>query len=161
MKNVSLLLTLLLNMAFHGNLKAQSDAEINQFIDKIDNYLDNLNDSASDVFITTHLRGKVVKITGTFENDTKSFKQLIKTRKFGNQKDKIVVKYLGPDMPYTLLKVILINGEYFYIKKLSYSTGKNSRMTAKEELINGRAYLKTEFDSNYHKSNHQFIWLIK
>jgi hypothetical protein len=161
MKKAYLLLILSLSMAFHGNLKAQVDPEINQFIDKIDYYLDNLNDSASNVFIKTHLSGKIVKITGNFENETKAFKQRIKTHKFGNQKDKIVVKYIGPDMHYTLLKVILINGEYFYVKKLSYSTGRNARMTAKEELINGRAYLRTEFDSNYHKSNSQYYWQIK
>lgn len=139
-------------------INAQTDKTIKDFVSSIDSTLVALSEKTSEMDILQ--RNRKMRMRGRFENGTRIFKQKIKHYKGGTKKEKIKVRYLAPHKAVTVLKILLINDAYYYIKKQTYSS--DHRMVVKEEeFVDGKIYRKIEYNYKHKKINRVDLWIMK
>lgn len=160
MKRLPIFLIIMMCFTLNVKLTAQPGKQISDFIDKTDNYLETISENTTDINIAKGISGRKVKVKGNFDNDTKSFKQTIKYFKNGNKKETITVKYYGTAKSYFLLRVVLFNDEYFYIKSITYSMENKIKKVADEELIDGKIYQKAVYNNSNKQESQQYYWIL-
>lgn len=146
MKTIKFLLLITFPIVFIGKLTAQTNSQIDDFVAKVDNSVLELSKNASDIYESKGIWNRKIKLHGKFDNKRDIFKQRIKFFKSGTKKEIIKIKQLGSKKAHLLLKIILINDEYFFIKKISYSSDNKFDMITKEVLIDGKIYIKTDYN---------------
>lgn len=139
-------------------LKGQSEKPVDEFVSKIDYYLDSISANASALQITASASNRKVRIKGKFDNSTKIFKQKIKYYKGYLKKEKIKVAKEIDGKPYVLLKIVRINDEYFYINKKTYSTEYPKKVIVTEKLIDKKIYCSIERNHELGKYNRVDYW---
>ncbi len=134
---------LLLFILFNGAIAQSSNFE-EDFIKETDAILSDLSKYASDLYIRKSWTGKKTVIRGVLGSNSMRFQQKIKYRGTGKV-EKLKVSYLTKNKAVDYLEVVLINDEYFYIRKATYSEGKPTQKVKEEILVDGKSFRRRTY----------------
>lgn len=161
MKTVKFLLLITFYFVIIGKLTAQTNTQIDDFVAKVDNSVFERSKNVSDIYESKGIWNRKIKLHGKFDNKREIFKQKIKYFKSGTKKEIIKVKQLGPYKAHLVLKIILINDEYFFIKNITYSSDNKFEIITKEILIDGRIYIKTDYNKKGETPIKSDSWVMR
>lgn len=142
------------------NAHASENDTITAFKKGIDSLLVSFRSNPSDLKISKQLGGRKVRIKGTFDNGTKSFKQKIKFSG-GVKKESIVVKYIRVKKNKQLLmKAVYINDQYFFLAKHEYSSLEQAVKSSKETYTYEGVYKRVKYNANKKVINSFYLWSL-
>ncbi|HLO59883.1 MAG TPA: hypothetical protein VK179_14140 [Bacteroidales bacterium] len=156
-KSIYLILLFLVIGASKGI--SQSLNPIESFLVKIDSCLNELSKNPTLIYVSDGTHNRKARLSGKF-NEHYRFKQRNKYYRSSNNKEKITVKYLAPKKPLPVLRIVLINDEYFYIKYISYN--EKYHKESEEKLIDNKIYVKTDKNGKAFKyPTRLYVWNLK
>jgi hypothetical protein len=149
-----------LSIIWTADIQSQSPETIDTFLIRIDNCLSEFSKTTSNIYVSNGMHSRKVRLNGKFDNDTKKFKQRIKYCKGASKIEKIKIKYLAPKKALLVLKIVLIDNQYFYIKYNSYD--EKYHKISEEQLIDSKIYIKLNRDEKASKYPSRLdIWNLK
>ena len=142
-------------------MKAQNQPEeIAALTKRVDSVLLSLSKDPVIVFMSNQDSERKIKLYGTFDHNSKFFKQIIRYGD-GIKKEVLIIDFNGPTDQKFILKVVLINDAYFYIKYNTYDSRISSQKISTEILADGRIYHKINFDKHSNVLNMFSVWNAK
>jgi len=160
MKTLSFLSLILFFLASNIQLKAQNQPEeIEKFKSQIDSLLNSFRKDPSFNYIETEDDDRKIRINGKFDHDTKYFEHTIRYGD-GIKKEILTVRYSLTNNEKFLIKIVLIDDSYFYVKKHTYASNSFKHLYT-EILVDGRIYQKIEIHNQVDRNNRFYIWKMK
>jgi hypothetical protein len=157
MNKISYLLFVVIFFSCIEISQANENDTIVSFKKEIDSLLVSLK-NPTNVRITKQLGGRKIKVKGYFENETKSFKQKIKYNS-GVKKESIKVYYCRYKKDkLVMMKVVLIDNQYFFLQKNTYKSIDLALKFTKETYVAERIYKRVEFDANKKMCKKNYLW---
>jgi len=140
----------------------QSSKEIiDEFIYKIDTLLDSSAQNVTNINVSNRIFKRMSKSSGRLDHGTKTIKRKIKYFKSGLKREKVKLSFTLKGHSYKIMKVILLNDEYFKITYYGYKKMKEFdtyKRIVKEELIDKRIYRKKIYEGGDGSSTSVGVW---
>lgn len=137
-----------LTFLWSSHLIAQSPKNNEMFIQEIDITVQQLKNKPIIHRLKKGRLSQKTKIVGDFDNNSKHFKRKIKVKN-GVIVEKIRIKKKGVKGYKKYLDIILINAEYFYIKRTNYSADLKIK-DSNEVFIDGNIYRQIKKGFNWY-----------